>query len=44
MAFGYGSYHDFAPYVPVAQRRSKGQRELEKLAKKRGRPPAPVKI
>jgi uncharacterized Zn finger protein len=44
MAFGYGSYRDFAPYVPVAQRRRDGLRKLEKLAKKGGRPPAPVKI
>ena len=43
MAYGRG-YGDFAPYVPVAQRLANGRRELERLAKKRGRPLAPVKI
>lgn len=44
MARGYGGYYDFAPYVPVAKRRADGRRKLEKLAKKRGRPPDPVTI
>jgi uncharacterized Zn finger protein len=44
MAYGRGGYGDFAPYVPVAQRLANGRRKLEKLAKKRGRPLAPVKI
>jgi uncharacterized Zn finger protein len=37
-------YGGFAPYVPVAQRLAKGRRKLEQLAKKRGRPLAPVTI
>ena len=40
----YGGYDDFAPYVPVAQRLAKGRRELERLAKRRGRAVAPVII
>ena len=44
MAYGYGGYGDFAPYVPVAQRKADGRRKVEKLAKKRGRPAAPVTI
>jgi uncharacterized Zn finger protein len=37
---GYGGW---APYVPVAKRRRKAEREMEKLRKK-GHPVAPVKI
>jgi uncharacterized Zn finger protein len=44
MAYGRGGYGDFAPYVPVAQRLANGRRELQRLAKKRGRPLAPVTI
>ena len=43
MAFG-GGYGDFPAYVPVAKRLANGRRELQKLAKKRGRPLAPVQI
>jgi uncharacterized Zn finger protein len=43
MAFG-GGYSDFPVYVPVAKRLANGRRELQKLAKKRGRPLAPVLI
>ena len=41
MARGYGG--GWAPYVPVAQRRKKAEREVEKLRKK-GHPVAPVTI
>jgi uncharacterized Zn finger protein len=44
MAYGYGGYYGFARHVPVAQRLAGGRRKLAKLAKKRGRPVAPVKI
>jgi uncharacterized Zn finger protein len=40
-AWGFG---DFAPYVPVAERRANGQREAAKRCKKAGRTPAPVVI
>src|SRR6266567_2718887 len=36
-------YAGWAPYVPVAKRRRKAEREMEKLRKK-GHPVAPVKI
>lgn len=38
----YGGYDGYPPYVPVAKRLANGRRELERLAKKRGRPLAPV--
>jgi uncharacterized Zn finger protein len=42
MAFrGFGVH---PPYVPVAERRARGERELAKLVKTRGRPAAPVVI
>jgi uncharacterized Zn finger protein len=44
MAFGRGGYSDYPAYVPVAQRLSKGLRKLERVAKQRSRPIAPVKI
>lgn len=44
MAFGYDGYGDFPAYVPVATRLANGRRTLAKLAKKRGRPLAPVLI
>ncbi|MET0286355.1 MAG: SWIM zinc finger family protein [Polyangiales bacterium] len=37
-------YDDFPAYVPVAQRLANGRRALEKLAKKRGRPLAPITL
>src|SRR4051794_28940840 len=40
MSYGYG---DWAPYVPVAERRRKAEREVAKLRKK-GYPVAPVII
>src|ERR671916_1556864 len=40
MAYGYGGW---APYVPVAERRRKAEREMAKL-RKRGHPVAPVRI
>src|SRR3954453_12485969 len=40
MGYGYGGG---APYVPVAERRRKAEREMEKLRKK-GHPVAPVTI
>src|SRR5262245_5221933 len=40
MAF-YGQY---PPYVPVAERRARARLELARLAKKGGRPPAPVEL
>jgi uncharacterized Zn finger protein len=43
MAYGRG-YNDFRAYVPVASRLANGRRKLEQLAKKRGRPLAPVTI
>ena len=36
-------YRDWAPYVPVAERRKKAEREMAKLRKK-GHPVAPVRI
>ena len=39
-----GGYGDFGPYVPVAKRLANGRRELERLAKQRGRPLAPVTL
>jgi hypothetical protein len=36
-------YKDWAPYVPVAERRKKAEREMAKLRKK-GHPVAPVRI
>jgi len=42
MAFDY--YGGWAPYVSVAERRRQAAREVAKLAKKAGRPPAPVVI
>jgi uncharacterized Zn finger protein len=42
MAFDY--FYGFAPYVSVADRRRQAAREVAKLAKKAGRPPAPVVI
>ncbi|HME72124.1 MAG TPA: hypothetical protein VKM54_19980 [Myxococcota bacterium] len=44
MAYRSGGYYGFAPYVPVWQRKARGQLEVGKLAKKRGRPAAPVVI
>src|SRR4051812_5629576 len=40
MAYGYGGW---APYVPVAERRRRAEREMAKLRKK-GHPVAPVRI
>ena len=40
MAYGYGGW---APYVPVAERRRKAEREMAKLRKK-GYPVSPVRI
>src|SRR4051812_24365549 len=40
MGYGYGGW---APYVPVAERRRKAEREMERLRKK-GHPIAPVTI
>jgi uncharacterized Zn finger protein len=40
MGYGYGGW---APYVPVAERRRKAEREMERLRKK-GHPVAPVTI
>lgn len=42
MAFEY--LYGWAPYVSVADRRRQAAREVAKLAKKAGRPPAPVVI
>ncbi len=44
MAYRSGGDYGFAPYVPVWQRRARGQLEVGRLAKKRGRPAAPVVI
>ncbi len=41
MAYGY--YYDFAPYVPVAERRKRAVRKLAQLRKK-GHDPKPVQI
>ncbi len=41
MAYGY--YYDFAPYVPVAERRRRAARKLAQLRKK-GHDPKPVEI
>ncbi len=41
MAYGY--YYDFAPYVPVAERRKRAARKLAQLRKK-GHDPKPVHI
>jgi uncharacterized Zn finger protein len=38
------AYDDFPSYVPIAKRLANGRRELEKLAKKRGRPLAPITL
>ena len=40
MAYGYGGW---APYVPVAERRRRAEREMAKLRKK-GYPVSPVRI
>jgi uncharacterized Zn finger protein len=40
---GYYDYFGFKPYVPVAERRCKAEREMQKLAKK-GHPVSPVVI
>jgi uncharacterized Zn finger protein len=37
-------YDDFPAYVPIAKRLANGRRALEKLAKKRGRPLAPITL
>ena len=39
----YNDYGGFAPYVPVAQRRAKAKREMQKL-RKQGHPIEPVEI
>ena len=39
-----GYYGGWAPYVPVAQRRAQAAAYAKQLAKKRGRPLAPIKI
>ncbi len=44
MSWYGGGYGDFAPYVPVAQRRAKALRHAQKLAKKEKRQLAPVSI
>ena len=44
MAYRSGGYYGFAPYLPVWQRKARGQLEVRKLVKKRGRPAAPVVI
>jgi uncharacterized Zn finger protein len=44
MAFGRGGYDDFGPYMSVAKRLANGRGMLEELAKRRGRPVAPVLI
>src|SRR3990167_7030894 len=40
---GYYDYNGFRPYVSVAERRRKAEREMQKL-KKKGRPVSPVVI
>jgi uncharacterized Zn finger protein len=44
MAYRSGGYYGFAPYVPVWQRKARGQLAVGKLVRKRGRPAAPVVI
>ncbi len=44
MSWYGGGYGDFAPYVPVAQRRANALRHAQKLAKKEKRELAPVSI
>ncbi len=42
---GYGSYYgDWAPYVPVAQRKAQAVQHVAQLAKKEGREPSPVTL
>ena len=43
MAYGYGDYGGFAPYVSVAERRRRAAQEMERLRAK-GHPVAPVTI
>ncbi|MEY4582537.1 MAG: hypothetical protein RL701_7240 [Pseudomonadota bacterium] len=38
------AYYDYPAYVPVAKRLANGKKKLEQLAKKRGRPLAPVAV
>ncbi len=40
---GWG-YDQWAPYVPVAQKKANAVKHAAQLAKKQGRPPAPVKL
>jgi len=44
MAHSSGGYYGFPPYVPIWQRKARGRLEVIRLAKKRGRPAAPVVI
>ena len=44
MGWGRSWYGDWKPYVPVATRRANAAKHAAKLAKKEGRPLAPVKI
>ncbi|MDB5335373.1 MAG: hypothetical protein JWN70_992 [Planctomycetaceae bacterium] len=42
---GYGNYYgDWAPYVPVAQRKAQAIKQVAQLAKKENRQPSPVKL
>lgn len=43
MAYGYGGYGDFKPYVRVADRLKRGAKEAAKLAKRRGREVEPAR-